>query len=79
MIREYIKPDKNKIQITIPDEFVNEELEIIVFPTSEISRQAKTPKLIEQMKEQFDSAKTIKIPKDIDIDNLMNEMNDALS
>lgn len=33
MIKEIVTPKHNKIQIEIPDTFVNEELEILVFPT----------------------------------------------
>ena len=32
MIREIIKPMKNSININIPDEYINKNVEILVFP-----------------------------------------------
>jgi hypothetical protein len=48
-------------------------LELLISPTYPINK-AELRKKFETV---FKKAKTIKIPKDIDIDKVMNEMNDA--
>ncbi len=39
MIREFLKPKTNEIVIKIPDSYINEELELIIFAFSEIENQ----------------------------------------
>ena len=79
MIREILKPTKNQILINIPDDFVNKDLELLIFPISETKKASIDKKLGRLMEKNFKKAKTVHIPKDLDLDNLMNEMNDALS
>ena len=43
MIREIIKPQQNQIILNIPDDYVNKEVEFIVFPLEE-KKEYKTKK-----------------------------------
>ena len=45
MIREILKPTSNNLTISIPNEYVNKELEFIIFPI-------KTKKLTQKTKQQ---------------------------
>ena len=45
MIREILKPTSNNLTISIPSEYVNKELEFIIFPM-------KTKKLAQKTKQQ---------------------------
>ncbi len=78
MIKETITPKNNTIQIQIPDELVNEELEVSITPTRTTVNQSSNQELLKNLSQLFEQAKSKKIPKNINIDNLMNEMNDAL-
>ena len=51
-----------------------ETLELLITP----AHPDKKMELKKRFEEVFRKAESIKIPKDINIDNLMNEMNDAL-
>jgi U3 small nucleolar ribonucleoprotein component len=59
---------------------VNRELELLLFPikqdTGTLPPKKQSKKLMEKV---FENAKSITIPKKINIDELMNDMNDALS
>ncbi len=61
MIREIIKPTDKNVNIQIPDEYINREIEFIMFPISEISTQKKKDK--KSLKGSFskyaDSAKRV--------------------
>ena len=79
-IREIKKVDSDTITVKIPEEFRGKEVEIIVLPYSDkISEDNPVNKL-----KQFDQLiknikkRNIKIDKDINIDELMNEMNNGL-
>ena len=79
-IREIITADADTITVRIPEEFREKQVEIIVLPYQEISpRYPKTDKL-KQFDQLVDNAKkrNLKIDKDINIDDLMNEMNNGL-
>jgi hypothetical protein len=59
----------------LPDDLKRfQSLELLISPAHPYRKM--------ELKKRFDTvfkkAKTIKIPKDIDIDDVMNEMNDAL-
>ncbi len=44
MVREIIKPTDKNINIQIPDEYINREIEFIMFPINDISTPKKRPK-----------------------------------
>lgn len=74
MLREIINPKSNQIVITLPPELVNQELELLIFPTKK-NKKYDTKKL---MKCVFKNAETTDVEDGININDLMNEMNDAL-
>lgn len=80
MLREIVKAKTNEISITIPDCYVNKELELILFEihegkdAGEISNSIKT-KDIENI---FSSAKNYPIDSNVDITRLTEGMNDDL-
>lgn len=80
MIREIIRPTTNQVVVKIPQDMVNKELELIVFAIKQDSG-ATTDKMKSRqlMDEIFENAKTTNIRGDVDIDEIMNEMNNALS
>ncbi len=75
MIKETITPKNNTIQIRIPDELVNKELEISITPTTTVANQSSNQELLKKLNQLFEKAKSIKIPKHINIDKLTNDMN----
>ncbi|MDQ1270191.1 MAG: hypothetical protein QG618_1501 [Thermodesulfobacteriota bacterium] len=46
MLREIINPKSNQIVITLPPELVNQELELLIFPTKK-NKKYDTKKLME--------------------------------
>jgi len=42
MVREIIKPTNKSINIQIPDEYINQEIEFIMFPINNISTPKNT-------------------------------------
>lgn len=75
MLREIINPKSNQIVITLPPELVNRELELLIFPT-EKNKKHDTKKLMECV---FKNAEATDVEDSTNINDLMNEMNDALS
>ena len=75
MLREIINPKTNQLVITLPPELVNQELELLIFPT-ERNKKDNTKKLMECV---FKNAETIGVEDSININDSMHEMNDALS
>ncbi len=77
MHREIIHPKTNQIVITLPHELLNQELELLIFPTARArKRKADTKRLMTSV---FKDAEKINVTERLDIDKLMNEMNDAIS
>lgn len=80
MIREIIKPETNQVVINIPSHMVNQKLELLLFPIkqdTDIPFANKKAKLL--MEKVFKNAESITVQKNINIDDIMNDMNDALS
>ena len=80
MIREIIKPETNQVVINIPSYMVNQKLELLLFPIkqdTDIPFANKKAKLL--MEKVFKNAESITVQKSINIDEIMNDMNDALS
>lgn len=51
MIREIIKSSSNRLTIDIPNEYVDKELEILVFSNSEVIKRAKNSEKEKLLKE----------------------------
>lgn len=69
--------DKQK-SFEIPEEFVDKDIRVTIEQLN-ATRQHTVEENINQLNELYDLArkKKIEIPKDMDIDKLMNEMNNA--
>ena len=52
MIREILKPNSDSFTISIPDEYINQEIEFIMFPIQQ-KQITKTQKQMEEIKMQF--------------------------
>ena len=79
-IREIITADADTVTVSIPEEFREKQLEIIILPyPGTLPNNPKTDKL-KQFDQLVENAKkrNLRIDKDINIDNLMNEMNNGL-
>lgn len=80
MIHEIIRPKTNQLVIHIPQDMVDKELELIVFAikqnTGTGTQKIKSRQLMDKI---FEQAESEKIPDDFDIDEIMNDMNNALS
>ena len=80
MIREIIRPKTNQVIINIPQDMVDKELELIVFEikqdTGTGTQKIKSRQLMDDI---FQNAESATIPNDLDIDDIMNDMNNALS
>ena len=79
MIREIIRPQTNQVIIHIPQDMVDKELELIVFAIKQGTgtgiQKIKSRQLMDKM---FEHAESAPIPEDLDIDEIMNDMNNAL-
>jgi len=80
MLREIITPNKRRVEIRIPQEYVNKKIEILVLPFFEIEPDEKKENhgYDEDLLKLFRSAPDVKIDKVIDIDEVMNEVNDVV-
>lgn len=81
MLREIIRPSKRQIQIDLPQEYVDKEIEILVLPFFEMEFPGKKEDYgyyDENLAKLFKNAPNIKIDKGIDVDDLMNEVNDVV-
>jgi hypothetical protein len=83
MIREIIKPDKEQLTINIPREYIHKEVEILIFPILEEenkpTKKSTSENLVEFKELMERAAKSgFKVPKDVDIDNLIDEINNDL-
>ncbi|MBF0235626.1 MAG: hypothetical protein HQK65_21720 [Desulfamplus sp.] len=74
MIHEIINTKTNQVVITLPAEFIDRELELMIFPAPKRDKK-ETKRMMERV---FKNAEKIDVADDIDIDDIMNEMNDAL-
>jgi hypothetical protein len=79
MIREIINPKTNQVVINIPPSMVNQKLELLLFPIKDTATPLKKKKAKQLMDKVFKNAESTTIQKNIDIDEIMNDMNDALS
>jgi len=80
VIREIIRPKTNQVVIHIPHDMVNQELELLLFPIKQdadaVFQKKKSKQLIKMV---FENAKSTVIQENLNIDEIMNDMNDALS
>ncbi|UCH93093.1 MAG: hypothetical protein JSV88_22790 [Candidatus Aminicenantes bacterium] len=79
-IREIITAGADTVTIRIPEEFREKQVEIIVLPyAGTLPNNLKTDKL-KQFDQLVENAKkrNLKIDKNINIDDIMNEMNNGL-
>ncbi|MGE5342498.1 MAG: hypothetical protein ACM3SY_13560 [Candidatus Omnitrophota bacterium] len=76
MLRTVISTTQVEKITPLPDDLKGyEALELIITPAHPHPCRSDLKRRFEDI---FKKAKDIKIPKDIDIDSLMNEMNDAI-
>jgi len=81
MIREIIRPQTNQVIVQIPQDMVDKELELIVFAIKQDTgtgtgiQKIKSRQLMDKI---FEHAESATIPEDLDIDEIMNDMNNAL-
>jgi hypothetical protein len=81
MIREIIRPDKEQLIIDIPKAYVNKEVEILVFPIQGIENKKSIEPDANQELEEFRhlmaqvEESNIKVPEDLDIDDMIDKIN----
>lgn len=80
MLREIVRPVERKLEIRIPQEYVNKEVEILVLPFFEMDAPVKNANhgYDENLAKLFKNALNIKPSQKVDIDALMNEVNDVV-
>jgi hypothetical protein len=83
MIRELIRPQDEKLIINIPKEYIDKEVEVLVFPIPQYDdkpNQTNVSANLEAFRSLMKKAKqsNIKVPKNVDIDDLIDEMYDDL-
>jgi hypothetical protein len=84
MIRELIRPQKGQLIINIPKEYIDKEVEVLVFPVPQQDNepiQTNVSANLEAFRALMKKAKksNIKVPKGVDIDDLIDEMYDDIS
>jgi hypothetical protein len=84
MIREIIRPEKNRLVINIPNDYIHKEVEILVFPVlkgkrGKLNKAYSEENLMEFRRLMKQARKSnIKVPKDVDIDDLIDEINNDI-
>ena len=78
MIREIINPKTNQVVINIPPDMVNQQLELLLFPIKQDTGTLLKKKTQQLMEKVFQNAKSTTIQKNLNIDEIMNDMNNAL-
>jgi hypothetical protein len=83
MIRELIRPQNEQLIINIPEEYIDKEVEVLVFPVPPQNREPVQTNISENLaafRNLMKKAKksNIKVPKDVDIDDLIDEMYDDI-
>lgn len=74
MIREIIRPSENVVHIPIPSEYVNKNIEVLIFDIDETTKKEKSTS--ELLKEFRQISKNIpKFESDVDIIKLDGDMN----
>jgi hypothetical protein len=84
MIRELIRPQNEKLIINIPKEYIDKEVEVLVFPVPQQDDepiQTNVSANLEAFRALMKKAKksNIKVPNGVDIDVLIDEMYDDIS
>jgi hypothetical protein len=80
MIREIIRPQTNQVIIHIPQDMVDNELELIVFAIKQDTgtgtgiKKIKSRQLMDKI---FEHAESAIVPEDLDIDEIMVEGYDS--
>jgi hypothetical protein len=82
MLREIVCPRSSQLTVEIPQEYVNKKVEILVLPFFEMKTSTSAGEEAhgydEDLVKLFKNASNVKIDKNIDIDELMNEVNDVV-
>jgi len=84
MIREILRPETEQLIINIPKEYIHKEVEILVFPLlneEPMALVSETAQNLMEFRKLMERAKksNINVPKEIDIDNLIDERHSCLS
>ncbi len=78
MIKEYLTPKSRQVVVNIPEEFINKRIELLIIPMHKMTSHNSSTRLSGMLEKNFKAAENIPIPKEIKIDKLMNEINNAL-
>jgi len=70
MLREIIRSQKNELTIKIPNEYLNKELEVVIFPLE------SPPKSLAGIFKQYANKQLIKKEKDIAWEKAISEKHD---
>jgi hypothetical protein len=74
MIREIIRPSENFIHIPIPKEYINKNIEVLIFDIDEpIKKEKSTAKLLKEFRRISDNIS--KVDKNINIIGLEEDIN----
>lgn len=74
MIREIIRPSENFIQISIPKEYINKNIEVLIFDIEEpIKKEKSANKLLEEFRRI--SGNISKVDKNINIIGIEEDIN----
>ena len=79
MIREVVRAQSDRLMVNIPKEYINKDLEILIFSIDEAKRVEKkyeTDKLLEEFKKI--TKNPAKVDKNIDIVKLDEDMYDDI-
>jgi hypothetical protein len=83
MIRELIRPEREQVVINIPKEYIHKEVEVLVFPVVQVEEtplNRETSQNLSEFRMLMEQARKsdIKVPKEVDIDDLIDEINNDL-
>ena len=83
MIRKIIRPEREQVVINIPKEYIHREVEVLVFPAfqaEETPLNGETSQNLSEFRMLMEQAgkSDIRVPKEVDIDDLIDEINNDL-
>ncbi|MEO7355913.1 MAG: hypothetical protein ABIY50_00175 [Ignavibacteria bacterium] len=79
-ITKIIRAKDKKKSVEIPQGFLDRDIRVTIETVNETEEKYSIEEKIKELNDLYELArkKNIKIPKDMDIDKMVNEMNDAL-
>jgi len=74
-ITKIIRAKEKKKTVEIPEKFLNKDIRVTIETVNEPERKYSAEEIIKHLNELRKKTQQIKIPKNIDVDDMIDEMN----